>query len=271
MGGHGSAAAWKGLDPTMRTLLRCTIFATLLPLTACYVGNTPPRSGGPAPAVDAGSDASADTGLMWAQCRVDDDCGPDAMCVLDAGDPHCAMRPLSPEELMARRCARACGVRVCGEVVDEVCGRVSCGVCGAGQVCRIDGQACEDEIPAGPQWRVRVEQATVTACRTAWDLCSVQTPLCAPSLPDPYVRFGAARTPVVSNACAARYDHEVGVVSEDALRMGVSVALLDDDSPSVDDVICREVHAFTDAELRAGRAEIACANGSVVLALARVP
>ncbi|MFO0651235.1 MAG: hypothetical protein U0326_33735 [Polyangiales bacterium] len=251
----------------MRNLLRSAVFATLLPLSACYVGNAPPRSSAPPPAADAGADAAP----MWAQCRVDSDCGDDATRVLDAGDPHCAMRPLTPEELMARRCARVCGVHVCGDVVDEVCGRVSCGTCGAGQVCRIDGQACEDEVPAGPQWRVRIEQATVTDCRTAWDLCSVQTPLCSPSLPDPYVRFGAARTPIASNACAARYSFDVGAVPEDSLRMGVTVSLLDDDSPSTDDVICREVHAFTDAELGAGRAEISCANGSVVVTLARIP
>lgn len=251
----------------MRTLLRGLIFASLLPLSACYVDNTPSRTGAPAPEADASTDAAP----MWAQCRVDSDCGDDAMCVLDAGDPHCAMRPLSPEELMARRCSRVCGAHICGEVVDEVCGRVSCGTCGAGQVCRIDGQACEDEVPAGPAWRVRVEQATVTECRAAWDLCSVQTPLCTPSLPDPYVRFGSARTSIASNSCAATYGFDAGPVPEDSLRTGVTVSLLDDDSPSIDDVICREVHAFTDAEFAAGRAEISCANGSVVVTLTRVP
>lgn len=252
----------------MRTLLlRASIFAALLPLSACYVGNAPPRSSDASPATDAATDAAP----MWAQCSVDSDCGVDGVCVLDAGDPHCAMRPLTPEEAMARRCSRVCGVHVCGEVVDEVCGRVACGTCAAGQVCRIDGQACEDEIPAGPQWRVRIEQATVTECRTAWDLCAVQTPLCTPSLPDPYVRFGSARTPVASNACAARYDYDAGPVSEDSLRTGVTVSLLDDDSPSIDDVICREVHLFTDAEFSAGRAEISCANGSLTVTLTRVP
>ncbi len=95
----------------MRTLLRGLIFASLLPLSACYVDNTPSRRGAPAPEADASTDAAP----MWAQCRVDSDCGDDAMCVLDAGDPHCAMRPLSPEELMARRCSRVCGAHICGE------------------------------------------------------------------------------------------------------------------------------------------------------------
>ncbi len=241
----------------MRTLLRDSLLVLVLPLSGCDIGPASlPWSSSP----DAATTPRA--------CRFDSECGTDAVCVLDAGAPRCA--PLTAEQ-RAQRCAASCRAYVCGEVVTEACGRVSCGTCSELQQCNGDRTACEYNPSAGPQWSVRVESAQVTNCATTWDRCDTQTPACTPTLPDPYVIFGDRTTGRAANNCAPRYDFDAGALREGALRRGVRVELKDDDAPAAADVICSQVRAFTDEELTAGRAVIACPEGSVVVTLTRVP
>ena len=274
----------------MRVLTSLLVVAALAPLTACYVGNTPPTSR----RADAGAaveDASTpkpepeDAGTPEPEpkpedrCASDDECGDDARCVRPAGGrARCVLNPPAPADAGtpdagAPRCDREflCGDSQCGRARSLNCAPVDCGSCGANYTCQEGLGRCEY---SGPLWALRVVSARIERCDTSWDSCrNVAPPFCSPTLPDPFVRVNGVVTTPASNRCEGTYNQEVGVFEEPRLAAGIVVELEDDDSPISNvrsgDVVCRALLRPTPAELAAGTRTFTCAGGSVTFRFER--
>ena len=277
----------------MRALLIPAVFALLAPLTACYVGNTPPRSQG-APAAPADAAAEDDSAVVIErQCEVDADCGDNATCQHAPTIYFCVMRPAPPPAdagapaadvpPTAAECEAMCGRRLCGVIRTERCGDVSCGDCRANERCDEEFGECivrEPDPPpppdTRPRWTLRVAGASVSACSTDWDRCSVGALLCSPSLPDPVVRVAGQATNEASNTCSAAYSLVVGSYTAEELAAGFRVELIDRDTPVVNsvsgDAICAPfLAAFPEAARAAGGGRFTCPGGAVTFTLTPVP
>lgn len=273
----------------MRYLIYPAVFALLAPLSACYVGNTPPRSRAADAGVRADTAPTEDAGFtITRECETDDDCGDNARCeraptvwfcvmnpppVADAGAP--ADAPPTPEQ-----CRALCEGRFCGAVHHAECGDVECGQCSSGHTCDEESGQCVITPPppppppdTRPRWTVRVTGARVTACNTDWDRCTaVRPPLCTPTRPDPVVRVQGRATPEASNTCNAGYGFDVGNYLADELAAGLRVEVIDNDSPLSNhvsgDTICAPFSAsFTAEDLAVGRKTFACSGGAVDVTL----
>lgn len=197
----------------MRVLTSLLVVAALCPLSACYVGNTPPTSR----RADAGTaveDASTpkpepeDAGTPTPEpkpedlCASDEECGDDARCVRPEGArAYCMLIPPPPADAGTpdagpSRCDRdlLCSNAQCGRASAPGCEPVDCGSCGAGYTCQEGLGRCEY---TGPLWALRVVSARIERCDTSWDSCrNVAPPFCSPTLPDPFVRVnGVVTTP----------------------------------------------------------------------------
>lgn len=274
----------------MRVLTSLLVVAALCPLSACYVGNTPPTSR----RADAGTaveDASSpksepeDAGTPTPEpkpedlCASDEECGDDARCVRPEGArAYCMLIPPPPADagtpdVGPSRCDREflCGNRQCGRAWTPDCEPVDCGSCGAGYTCQEGLGRCEY---SGPLWALRVVSARIERCDTGWDQCiNVAPPFCSPSLPDPFVRVNGAVTTPAGNRCEGTYNQEVGVLEEARFAAGVDLVLEDDDSVISNirsgDVVCRARLTATPAELAAGSKTATCAGGAVTFRFER--
>lgn len=273
----------------MRYLAAALVFAVTAPLSACYVGNTPPPSRrAPDPAADAATpDPEADAATMPSEddaaiadpplCERDEDCGEDGRCARETGFARCELvRPAPPAD--AGRpvdCRALCEGRVCGIVDSPECGDVNCGECANGSYCGVNGVRCEVDPRSLDWYAVTVVAARVDRCDTSWDQCPHGGgPLCSPSRPDPFVRINGVVTAPGGNTCATRYDVEVGIRSAPDLTAGLDFVLEDDDAVIANvrtgDVICRGRLAPTAEQLAAGQpVEVPCAGGAVVFSFAR--
>lgn len=276
----------------MRVLTSLLVVAALCPLSACYVGNTPPTSR----RADAGTsvdDAATpepeptpeDAGTPEPEptpedlCASDEDCGDDARCVrregsraycmlnprpaADAGTPDTGPAPCSREQL--------CGSAQCGRAWSLECAPVDCGTCAANYTCQEGLGRCEY---SGPLWALRVVSARIERCDTSWDQCiNVAPPFCSPSLPDPFVRVNGAVTTPAGNRCEGTYNQEVGVLEEARFAAGIDLVLEDDDSVISNvrsgDVVCRARLTATPAELAAGTKTVTCNGGAVTFRFER--
>ena len=83
----------------MRYLIYPAVFALLAPLSACYVGNTPPRSRGADAGVRTDTAPAADAGFVVTRdCETDEDCGDNARCEHAPTVWFCVMNPPPPED-----------------------------------------------------------------------------------------------------------------------------------------------------------------------------
>ncbi|MFO0628497.1 MAG: hypothetical protein U0325_23190 [Polyangiales bacterium] len=276
----------------MRVLTSLVIVAALAPLSACYVGNTPPTSRRAADAAVATADASAPapepppcepdpTPAATPQdlCAADDECGDDARCVRpNGGVARCVLNPpppadAGPVDAGPAPCSREvlCGGRDCGRLWTSACAPVDCGACAANHTCEEGLGRCEY---TGPLWALRVVSARIDRCDTGWDQCrNGGAPFCTPTLPDPFVRVNGAVTTPAGNRCEGTYNQEVGVLEEGRFVTGLDLVLEDDDSPVSNvrsgDVVCRARLTATPAELAAGTKVVTCAGGSVTVRFER--
>lgn len=273
----------------MRVLTSLLVVAALCPLSACYVGNTPPTSrradagtavedaSKPEPEADAGEPTPEPA--PQDRCASDEECGDDARCLRPEGSTaRCVLNPPPPADAGtpdsgAPRCDREflCSDRQCGRTFARECPPVDCGSCGTGYTCEEGLGRCEY---TGPLWALRVVSARIERCDTSWDACrNVAPPFCSPTLPDPFVRVNGAVTTPAGNRCEGTYDQEVGVLDEPRLATGLVVELEDDDSPVSNvrsgDVVCRALLRATPAELAAGTKTVACNGGTVTFRFER--
>ncbi len=266
----------------MRSLAAAFVIVLFAPLSACYVGNTPPvsrradASPDPRPGDAAVTDdAQPADDAASPMCARDEDCGEGARCVTGEGAPYCEVVPPAadagaPDAGRPYDCRELCMGRACGLASSPACDLVDCGSCAEGYECS-GLYRCEWQ---GARWAVRVVSAHVDRCDTSWDQCPHGgAPLCAPSLPDPFVRFAGGVTTPAGNRCDDTYNQEMGVFDEPQLTGGMDFVLEDDDSVVSNvrggDVVCRGRVTFTAAELAAGSKTASCDGGSVTFAVTR--
>lgn len=271
----------------MRKLVPAIVLALFAPLSACYVGNTPPVSrradaATTQPAEDAGANEDAaveedaatpeDAAPERPVCERDEDCGDDARCVTDRGAVRCELLPRdagTPDAGRPVNCQDLCRNQACGVAYSPECGEVECAPCPSGYSCGANQCVWE-----GAYWAVTVVSARVDRCDTSWDQCPHGgQPLCSPSLPDPFVRFAGVITTPAGNRCEGTYNAPAGTFEEPRLTAGVAFVLEDDDSVIANvrtgDVVCRGTLTVTPLELAAGTKTVTCEGGSVTFSFTR--
>lgn len=269
----------------MRILVPALVVALFAPLSACYVGNAPPVSrradaaSATQPEADAAvtDDAAApeDAATEPPLCERDEDCGEDGRCTTELMRPYCVLVPRARDAGPADTgpafdCRSLCDGVQCGLRSSPQCDLVDCGGCGGGYQCN-GLNRCEW---TGALWAVTIASARVDRCDTSWDQCANGgQPLCAPSLPDPFVRFAGAVTTPAGNRCEGTYNQLAGTFDEPGLTAGMAFVLEDDDSAISNirsgDVVCRGTLTVTPHELAAGSKTVTCAGGSVTFTFAR--